>query len=78
MLRIRAPKFEEVSRGWKKVHNQEVHNLYVSPDIIKMIKSRRMRWTGHFAHMGKQRNAHKDLVGIPKGKTPLDGKIILK
>jgi hypothetical protein len=56
--------------GWRKLHNEELRNLYPSPSIINMIKSRRMRWTGHVARMGK-RNAYMILVGKPEGERPL-------
>jgi acyl-coenzyme A synthetase/AMP-(fatty) acid ligase len=50
-------KRDEVTRGWRKLHNEELHNLYSSPNIIRMIKSRRTRWTGHVAQMDIKRNA---------------------
>jgi hypothetical protein len=53
------------------MHNEELHNLYSSPSIIRMVKSRRMRWTGHVARMGEKRNAYRILVGEPEGKRPL-------
>jgi hypothetical protein len=59
--------------GWKMLHNGELHDLYSSPDIIRHIKSRRMRWAGHVARMGEGRNMYGILVEIPKGKTPLEG-----
>jgi hypothetical protein len=52
------------------IYNEDLHNLYSSPSIIRMIKSRRMRWAGHVARMGKKRNAYKILVGKPEGKRP--------
>jgi hypothetical protein len=52
----------------RKVHNVELHNLYSSPNIIRKIKSRRRRWAGHVARMGKQRNTYRILVGKPEGK----------
>jgi hypothetical protein len=55
---------------WRKLHNKELHDLYSSPSIIRIIKSRRMRWVGHEARMGK-RNAYRLLVGKPEGKRPL-------
>jgi hypothetical protein len=55
----------------RKLHNEELHNMYYSPSIIRMIKSRRMRWTGHVARMGEKRNAYRVLAGKPKGKRPL-------
>jgi hypothetical protein len=54
-----------------KLHNEELHNLYSSPDIIRQIKSRRMRWAGHVARMGEERKVYKVLVGKPEGKRPL-------
>jgi hypothetical protein len=55
----------------KKLHNGELHNLYSSPDIIRQIKSRRMRWAGHMAHMGEGRNVYRVFVGKPEGKNHL-------
>jgi hypothetical protein len=52
LRRIFGPKRDEVTGGWRKLHNEELHNLYSSPSIIRMIKSRRMRWEGHVARMG--------------------------
>jgi hypothetical protein len=57
--------------GWRKLHNEELHNLYCSPSIIRIIKSRRMRWAGHVARMGEKRNAYRILVGKPEGNRPL-------
>jgi hypothetical protein len=57
--------------GWKKLHNEELHNLYPSPNIIKMIKSRRMRWVGHVARMEGKRKPCRLLVGKPERKRPL-------
>jgi hypothetical protein len=69
--RIFGPKRDEVTGGWRKLHNEELHNLYASPSIIRMIKSRRMRWIRHVARMGDKRNAYRILVGNPEGKRPL-------
>jgi hypothetical protein len=55
----------------EKLHNEELHNLYSSLNIIRMIKSRRMRWAGHVARMGAKRNAYRILVGKPEGRKPL-------
>jgi hypothetical protein len=52
LRRIFGPKRDEVKGGWRKLHNEELHNLYCSPSVIRMIKSRRMRWTGHVARNG--------------------------
>jgi hypothetical protein len=60
-----------VTGGWRKLHNEELHNLYSSPSIIRIIKSRRMRWAGHVAQMGERRNVCRLLVGKPEGKRPL-------
>jgi hypothetical protein len=64
-------KRDEVIGGWRKLHNEELHNLYCSPSIIRMIKSGRMKWTGHVARMREKRNAYRILVGNPEGKRPL-------
>jgi hypothetical protein len=71
LRRIFGPKRDHVTRDWRKLHNEEIHNLYSSPNIIRMIKSRRMRWGGHVARMGETRNAYRILVGKPEGKRPL-------
>jgi hypothetical protein len=65
---IFGPKREEVTGEWRKLHSGELHNLYSSPDIIRQIKSRRMRWAGHVARMGGGRNVYKVLVGKPEEK----------
>jgi hypothetical protein len=57
--------------GWRKLHNEELHNLYSSPSIIRIIKSRRMRWAGHVVGMGEKRNVYRLLAGKPEGKRPL-------
>jgi hypothetical protein len=57
--------------GWRKLHNEELHNLYCSPSIIRIIKSRIIRWAGHVARTGERRNAYRILVGTPEGKRPL-------
>jgi hypothetical protein len=63
---------DEVTGEWTKLHNGELHNFYSSPDIIRQIKSRRMRWVGHVAHRGEGRNMYRVLVGKPEGKRPLE------
>jgi ribosome biogenesis protein Tsr3 len=60
-----------VTGGWRKLHNEELHDLYSSPSIIRIIKSRRMRWAGHVARMGQKKNAYRLLVGKPEGKRSL-------
>jgi hypothetical protein len=60
-----------VTGGWRKLHDEELHNLYSSPNTIRMIKSRRIRWAGHVARMGEKWNAYRILVGKPEGKRPL-------
>jgi hypothetical protein len=57
--------------GWRKLHSGELHNFYSSPDIIRQIKSRRMRWAGHVARMGEGRNVYRVFVGKAEGKRPL-------
>jgi hypothetical protein len=69
--RIFRPKGEKVERGWRRLHDKELHNLYASPNIIREIMSRRMRWEGYVACMADMRNAHKILVGIREGKRPV-------
>jgi hypothetical protein len=71
LRRIFGPKRDEVVGEWRKLHSGELHNLYSSPDIIRQIKSRRMRSAGHVARMGEGRNEYRVLVGKPKGKRPL-------
>jgi hypothetical protein len=70
VLRIFGPKRDEVTGGWRKLRNEELHNLYSSPSIIRVIRSRRMRWAAYVARMGK-RNAYRILMGNPEGKRPL-------
>ncbi|KAJ4448528.1 hypothetical protein ANN_10546 [Periplaneta americana] len=67
---IFGPKRDEVTGEWRKLHNTELHELYSSPDIIRNIKSRRLRWAGHVARMGEFRNVYRVLVGRPEGKRP--------
>jgi hypothetical protein len=67
VLRIFGPKREE-DGSWRKLHNDELHDLYSSPNIVRVIKSRKMRWAGHVARMGEGRCVHRILVGRPEGK----------
>jgi hypothetical protein len=60
-----------VTGEWRKLHNEELHDLYSSPRILRIIKSRRMRWAGYVARVGKKRNAYRLLVGKPEGKRRL-------
>jgi hypothetical protein len=70
LRRIFGPKRDDVTGEWRKLHSEELHNLYSSPNIIRQIKSRRIRWTGHVACMGEERKVYKVLVGKPKAKRP--------
>jgi hypothetical protein len=67
--RIFGTKREEVAGGWRRLHSEELHNLYGSPNIIRVIKSRRMRWMGHVACMGEMRNAYSIWLENLKGRT---------
>jgi hypothetical protein len=67
LRRIFGPKREE-DGSWRKLHNDELHSLYSLPNIVRVIKSRRMRWAGHVACMGEGRGIYRVLVGRPKGK----------
>jgi hypothetical protein len=71
MLRIFGQKRAGVTGGWVKLHNEELHNLYSLPSIIRIVKSRRMRWASHVAQIGEKRNVYRLLVGMPEGKRPL-------
>jgi hypothetical protein len=66
LRKIFGPKREE-DGSWRKLHNDELHNLYSSPNIVRVIKSRRMRWAGHVARMGERRGVYEVVVGRPKG-----------
>jgi hypothetical protein len=68
---IFGPKRGEMTGVWRKLHNEALRDLYSSPSIIRIIKSRRMRWAEHVARMGEKRNAYRLLVGKPEGKRPL-------
>jgi hypothetical protein len=71
LRRIFGPKRDEVTGEWRRLHNEELNDLYSSPNIIRVIKSRRMRLAGHVARMGEQRGAYRILVGRPEGRRPL-------
>ena len=59
---------DEVTGEWRGLHNEELNDLYSSPNIVRVIKSRRLRWTGHVAHMGEKRGVYRVLLGKPEGK----------
>jgi hypothetical protein len=71
LRRIFGPKRDEMAGGWRKLHNEELRNLYSSPRIIRIIKSRRMIWAGHVARMREKRSAYRLMVAKPKGNRPL-------
>jgi hypothetical protein len=71
LRRIFGPKTHEMTGGWRKLHNEELHGLYSSPSVVRVIKARRMRWVGHVAHMGEVRGAYNISVGRPEGRRPL-------
>jgi hypothetical protein len=70
LRRIFGPKRDEIIAGWRKLHNEELHDLYSSSYIIRIMKLRRVRWTGHKAHMIEKRNVYMVLVVKPEGKRP--------
>jgi hypothetical protein len=69
VLRTFGPKRDEMTGGWRKLHNEELHNLYFSPNIIRMMKSRRMKWGRACSTNGEKRIAYRILVGKPEKKT---------
>jgi hypothetical protein len=71
LRRLFGPKRDEVTGGWRKLRNEELHCLYSSPSIVRVIKARRMRWAGHVARMGVVRGAYNILVEKPEGRRPL-------
>jgi len=71
LRKVFGPKRDEVTGEWKKLHNEELNDLYSLPSIVRVVKLRRMRWAGHVAHMREDRGAHRVLVGKPEGKRPL-------
>jgi len=71
LRRIYGAKKDEVTGEWKKPYNEELSDLYSSPNIVRVIRSRRMRWAGHVVRMGDSRGVYRVLVGKPKGKRPL-------
>jgi len=83
LRRIFGPRRDEVTGEWRKLHNEELNDLYCSPNIVRVIKSRRMRWVGHVARMRRGEWVYRVLVGKPEGKKHLadpcvDGRIILR
>jgi hypothetical protein len=71
LRRIFGPKRDEVTGGWRKLHSEELHGLYFSSSIVRVINARRMRWAGHVARTGEVRGAYNILVGRPEGRRPL-------
>ena len=71
LRRIFVPRRDEVTVDWRRMHNEELNDLYSSPNIERVIKSRSMRWAGHVARMGEERRVYRVLVGKPEGKRPL-------
>jgi hypothetical protein len=71
LRRIFGPKRDEITGEWRKLHNEELNGLYSLPNIVGVIKSRRLRWAGHVARMGEGRGGYRVLVGKPEGKRPL-------
>ena len=71
LRRIFGSRRDEVTGEWMRLHNEELNDLYCSPDIVRVITSRRMRWAGHVARMGEERGVYRVLVGKPEGRIPL-------
>ena len=71
LRRVFGPKRDKVTGEWRKLHNEELRDIYSLPNIVRGVKSRRMRWAGHVARMGEGRGVHRVLVGKPEGKRPL-------
>jgi hypothetical protein len=71
LRRLFGPKRDEVTGEWRKLHNEELRDFYFLPNILRVVRSRRMRWAGHVARMGEGRGVHRILVGKPEGKRPL-------
>jgi hypothetical protein len=66
-----GPKRDEVTGEWRKLHNEELNDLYSLPNVGRVVTSRRMRWAGHVARMGEEKGVHRGMVGKPEGKRPL-------
>ena len=71
LRRVFGPKRDEVTREWRKLHNEELRDLYSLPNNVRVVKSRRMRWAGHVARMGEGRVVQRVLMGKPEGKRPM-------
>jgi len=71
LRKIFGPRRDEVTEEWRRLHNEELNDLYSSPNIVRVIKSRRMRWAGHVARMSVERVVYRILVGKPEGRRPL-------
>ena len=71
LRKVFGPKRDEVTREWRKLHNEKLNDRYSLPNIVRVVKSRRMRWAGHVARMGDDRGVHKMLVGKPEEQRPL-------
>ena len=71
LRKVFGPKTDEVTGEWRKLNNEKLNDLYSLPNIVPVVKSRRMRWAGHVARMGEDRGVHMVLVGKPEGKRPL-------
>jgi hypothetical protein len=71
LRRVFGPKRDEVTGKWRKLHNEELNDLYSLPNIVRVVKSRRMGWARHVERMGEGRGVHKVLVGKPEGRRPL-------
>jgi hypothetical protein len=83
LRRVFGPKRDEVTEEWRKLHNEELNNLYSLTNIVQVVESRTMRWAGHAARMREERGVHKVLVWKPEGKShwgepDVDGRIILR
>ena len=71
LRKIFGPRRDEVTGEWRRLHNEELNDLYSSPNIVRVIKSRRIRWGGHVARMGEERGVYRVLLGKPEGRRPL-------
>jgi len=71
LRRIFGPRRDEVTEEWRRLHNEEINDLYCSPNIVRVIKSRIMRWAGHEARMGEESGVYRVLVGKPEGRRPM-------